>query len=223
MADRPTVVEPAGPAKPRLRGRLHQVAFFVAIPACLMLIAIAPTTKARVATIVYTVGLAGLFGTSAAYHRIPWSPRALRWMKRFDHSMIYLLIAGTYTPIALLVLHGAWSVVMLAIVWTGAVFGIVMKMVRIDGARVLGGILYIGLGWAVVVAMPQMVRWMHPAPLVLMFVGGLLYTLGAIVLLRRRPDPRPAVFGYHEVWHSMTIGAGLCHYLVVLLIVLAAG
>ena len=199
---------------------MHRVAFFVAIPAGVTLVTVAATMAARIAVGIYALSLAGLYGTSAAYHRIRWSPAAKRWLKRLDHSMIFVLIAGTVTPFSVLVLHPPWSVALLTVVWGGAVFGIVLKMLRIDGFRVITGTLYIGLGWAVVIAAPQLVSRLSAPSLALVIAGGLLYTGGAIVLLRRRPDPIPARFGYHEVWHSMVVAASACHYVAVLLILL---
>jgi hemolysin III len=207
--------------KPRMRGRLHEIAFFVSVPAGVALIALAHTGKARVAASVFAVGLAGVFGASAAYHRIGWSDPARRRMKRLDHSMIFVLIAGTYTPLCLLALSGAWSVAILATVWAGAITGIVLKQVRIDGLKRLSGFLYIALGWASIVALPQLFHSLSTASFALVVAGGLLYTLGAIVFATKRPDPNPAVFGYHEIWHVFTTSAGLCHYVAVLLLVLA--
>jgi hemolysin III len=215
-------VDPTEPPSPRWRGRLHQAAFFVSLPAGLVLVVAASTVEARIASAVYALGLIGLFGTSAAYHRFPWSPRGKRIMKRLDHSMIFVLIAGTYTPIALLVVEGGWSTALLAVVWGGAALGIVLKFLRIDGLHVVGGALYIVLGWLAVAAFPAMVRGLHPVALAFIVAGGLLYTSGAIVLARHRPDPNPRVFGYHEVWHAFTIAAGACHYVAMLLIVAMA-
>jgi hemolysin III len=209
------------PVKPRMRGRLHEVAFFVSIPAGVALVALADTGKARFAAAVFAVGLAGVFGASAAYHRVAWSAPALRRMKRLDHSMIFILIAGTYTPLCLLALHGVWGVAMLATVWAGAITGIVLKQVDVDGMRRLSGFLYIALGWVSIVVMPQLFRNMSLTGSLLVVAGGLLYTLGAIVFAAKRPDPNPAVFGYHEIWHAFTAGAGLCHYAAVLLLILA--
>ena len=204
-----------------MRGRLHEVAFFVSIPAGVALVALADTGKARFAAAVFAVGLAGVFGASAAYHRVAWSAPALRRMKRLDHSMIFILIAGTYTPLCLLALNGVWGIVMLATVWAGAITGIVLKQVDIDGMRRLSGFLYIALGWVSIVVLPQLFRNMSLTASVLVVAGGLLYTLGAIVFAAKRPDPNPAVFGYHEIWHAFTAGAGLCHYAAVLLLILA--
>jgi hemolysin III len=216
-----SVPTPPQPVKPRLRGRLHQIAFFVAVPAGVALVAAAPTARTRVATLVYALSLAGLYGTSAAYHRLPWSPRARQWMKRLDHSMIFLLIAGTYTPFALLVLEPPWSWVILGLVWIGAVTGIVLKMARIDGFVAIGATLYVSLGWLAVVTMPQILKGLEGWATVLLLVGGILYTTGAIVLARKRPDPAPATFGYHEIFHSFVVGGSACHYAVVLLVVLS--
>jgi hemolysin III len=207
--------------KPRMRGRLHQIAFFVSVPAGIALIALADTGKARLAAAIFATGLAGVFGASAAYHRVAWSDPARKRMKRLDHSMIFVLIAGTYTPLCLLALSGVWSVVMLATVWAGAITGIVLKQVNIDGLKRVSGFLYISLGWASIVSMPQLFHKMSGAAFTLVVVGGLLYTLGAIVFAAKRPDPYPAVFGYHEIWHAFTAGASLCHYSAVLLLVLA--
>jgi hemolysin III len=226
---RPILVADAGPptdavepVKPTWRGRLHQAAFFVAIPAGIALVSVARGTSARVAATIYALSLVGLFGASAAYHRLARSPRSRRWLKRADHAMIFVLIAGTATPVALLALHPPWSVLMLVVVWGGAALGIALKMARVEGFRVLTGTLYIVLGWVVVLVLPQLVRGLGTASLVLVLIGGLLYTTGAIVLLRNKPDPAPATFGYHEIWHSMVIAASACHYVAVLLLLVAA-
>ncbi len=211
------------PPKPRLRGWFHEVAFFVSIPAGATLIFLARGAEARTAAIVYSLSLTAVFGASAAYHRIHWSEVGLRRMKRLDHSMIFLLIAGSYTPVSLLVLHGAWSVVMLSIAWSGAAVGVTLKLTKIDELHGLTGFLYIALGWLAVFALPQILHAVGAGPLVLMVIGGLLYTGGSIVLLRKRPDPSPKTFGYHEVWHSMMTGAAACHWAMILLILRAAG
>lgn len=205
-------------AKPRLRGRLHQAAFFAAIPAGVILLSAAQTAAARATAAIYVASLLGLYGTSGAYHVVPWSPRALRWMKRLDHSMIFVLIAGTTTPLSLLVMRPPWSVALVAVVWGGAAAGIALKMLRVDGFRIVGGTLYIALGWAVVLTAPQLISGLSFGALMLVVAGGMLYTGGAIVLLRRKPDPSPRTFGYHEVWHSMVILASACHYLAILLV-----
>jgi hemolysin III len=204
-----------------MRGRLHEIAFFISLPAGIAMVALADTGRSRLAAVVFAVGLAGVFGASAAYHRVAWSDPARNRMKRLDHSMIFILIAGTYTPLCLLALNGPWSVVTLATVWAGAITGIVLKQVNIDGLRRVSGFLYIALGWASIIALPQMFHVMSMTGSVLVVAGGLLYTFGAIVFAVKRPNPNPAVFGYHEVWHAFTAGAGLCHYTAVLLLILA--
>jgi hemolysin III len=210
------------PVTPRLRGRFHQAAFFVAVPATLFLILEAHTTTARVAAAIYALSVTGLYGVSAAYHRIHWSPRALRRMKRLDHSMIFVLIAGTTTPLSLLVLRRPWSIALMAGIWGAAAAGITLKMLRVDGFRIVTGTLYVTMGWGALLLGPQFVRGLSPVSIFLVILGGLLYTSGAVVLLRNKPDPAPATFGYHEIWHLMVIAASACHYAVVLLLILPA-
>jgi hemolysin III len=204
---------------PRFRGRIHQTAFFVSVPAGIALVVVARGAAATAVSVIYAASLTALFGASAAYHVGRWSPRARRWMKRLDHSMIYVLIAGTYTPVTVLALHGPWEAVLLSIVWSGAAVGIALKLVRPDGLAVVTALLYMALGWLALIALPQFVDAMWFAGAILMIVGGLLYTAGAIVLARRRPDPRPATFGYHEIWHALQVAAAACHYTMVALVV----
>lgn len=213
----------ATPAVPRLRGRLHQIAFICSIPMGITLVALARTGLARAATGVYAVSVSALYGVSASYHRLAWSPRARQWMKRLDHSTIFVLIAGTYTPFSVLVLRGAWRVSILATVWSVALFGILLKMLRIDRMRRMGMVLYLALGWTAIVALPQIVRSLDPVKIALMLAGGLLYTVGAILFALHRPSLNPSVFGYHEMWHSLVIGGTVCHYAMILLLALAAG
>ena len=202
-------------ARPRLRGRLHQFVFFLSIPAGAILVVTAGTGLARIGAVVYAVSLTGLFATSAAYHRMAGSLRAREWLRRADHAMIFVLIAGTYTPVCLLVLQGAWRVVALSAVWTGALVGVGLKLFRLQAMR-LGNSLYLVLGWAVLALVPQLGS--RPAVLALVAAGGLLYTAGTVVLSRRRPDPVPEVFGYHEVWHCLVVAAAACHYAMILLL-----
>ncbi len=212
-----SVEEPVG--KPIWRGRIHQVAFFISIPAGVALVVVADGWLAKLAAAIYAVSLSAVFASSAAYHRGRWTPRAYRRMKRLDHSMIFVLIAGSYTPVALLVLHGPWQIVMLSTVWTLAAVGITLKLVRIDGFSVLTGALYMVMGWIALVAFPQMLDVMPAPALLLTIVGGLLYTAGAIVFATKHPDPSPRVFGYHEVWHTFIVAAAICHFSMVLLLV----
>jgi hemolysin III len=142
-------------------------------------------------------------------------------MKRLDHSMIFVLIAGSYTPIALLMLDGPWAIVVLSVVWAAAAGGITLKLVRIDGFSALTAGLYVAMGWFALVALPQLVHQMPPPALTLTIIGGLLYTAGAIIFAVRRPDPAPAVFGYHEVWHAFMVAAATCHFVMIAMIVSA--
>lgn len=209
-------------ARPRLRGRIHQGAFFVAVPAGLVLVLLARGAVATSAAAIYAASLVALLGVSAAYHVGRWSSPHRRLMKRLDHSLIYVLIAGTYTPVTVLALRGPWETVLLSLVWSGAAIGVTLKLFRPDGFRVATSALYMALGWLGVVALPELVDSMRLAGTVLMIAGGLLYTAGAIVLARRGPDPRPATFGYHEVWHAFQVSGAACHYAMVVLLLRAS-
>ena len=206
-------------AKPRWRGRLHQVAFFVSLPLGGILIATAQSAAARVAGAVYAISLSGLYGASALFHRITWRPRAWTWMRRLDHSMIFVLIAGSYTPYALLVLRPPWSTIILAVVWTGALIGIGFRVFS-ERLSAFVQALYMVLGWIAVFTLPLTISRMGVGGVLLLMTGGLFYTIGAILFGMRRPDPNPAVFGYHEFWHSMVIGGTICHYALNLMLVL---
>jgi hemolysin III len=208
--------------RPRLRGRLHQIAFFASIPQGIAIVVAAASAVSRIGAAVYAVSLSAMYGSSALYHRLRWSPKALVRMKRLDHSMIFVLIAGSYTPFALLVLHGVWSTTILALAWAGAIAGITIKLMSIERLAVLGGAMYIVLGWLVIVALPQLVHGLSHTALALLFAGGVLYTSGAFVLWRRRPDPSPKWFGYHEVWHTMVVAGSVCHYAAIMLLLLRA-
>jgi hemolysin III len=207
--------------KPRLRGVSHQWAFFVSLVTGGVLVATAPEGRARVAAAVYAASVAGLFGASALYHRITWaSVAARRWMRRLDHSMIFVLIAGTYTPIALLALSGPLATAILIAVWAGAAAGAVMKLVWIDAPKWVVALTYVLLGWVAVAAFPQLYDALGLTAFLMVLGGGLLYTAGAVVYARRRPDPVPAVFGYHEVFHVLVIVAAALQYAVVAFFVL---
>jgi hemolysin III len=202
--------------KPRLRGVSHQWAFYVSLALGAALVAAAEAGQPRLAAAVYAVSVAALFGTSALYHRITWASRAARrWMRRLDHSMIFFLIAGTYTPFALLVLDGALATVILVVVWSGALAGILMKLVWIDAPKALVAILYLALGWVAVAAFPTLLDELGITGMALVAVGGLLYTAGALVYAFQRPNPAPAVFGYHEVFHALVILAAALQYAVI--------
>ena len=202
--------------KPRLRGVFHQWACAGAVPLGLVLVVVAGTARARIALTVYSASLVALFGVSALYHRINWRSLTKRdWMRRLDHSMIYVLIAGSYTPFAVLVLHGPLAVAILVAVWAGAGLGVVFNLVWRDAPAWLRAALYVGLGWIAVAAMPQLGAAIGLVGLALLGLGGVLYTLGAVVYAVRRPDPAPAVFGYHEVFHILVIAAAAVQYAVI--------
>jgi hemolysin III len=202
--------------KPRLRGVLHQWAFFVSLVTGAVLVLVAPAGRATLAVGIYALTVAGLFGVSAVYHRVNWvSATTRRWMRRLDHAMIFLLIAGTYTPFALLALHGALATAILVAVWGGAIAGIVLNLVWLDAPKWLTAVVYVALGWVAVIAFPAMFDNLGLTPTMLVALGGVLYTIGAVVYAVRKPDPVPAVFGYHEVFHALVIAAAAVQYGVI--------
>jgi hemolysin III len=214
----PTVqqLDAYGP-RPTWRGRIHLSAALIALPAAAWLLLRAQGTTATVAAAVYGLSLVGLFSVSATYHRRARTERAVKWMRRADHSMIFVLIAGTYTPVCLLVMPPTWGIPMLVAVWALALIGISLKMVRLAShGGSAASWLYIVLGWAAVLMMPSLVTRLDAGQLALLATGGVIYTVGAIGLGRRWPDPRPTVFGYHEVFHGMTVAAGTCHFVLIL-------
>jgi hemolysin III len=207
--------------KPRLRGVFHQWAFFVSLAAGAALVALAPAGRATIATAIYAATVCGLFGVSAVYHRVNWvSAAARRWMRRLDHSMIFCLIAGTYTPFALLVLDGPLATAILVVVWAGALAGIVLNLVWVDAPKWVTAVVYVSLGWVAVVAFPQLTSELGVAAVGLVAAGGILYTAGAVVYATRRPNPAPAVFGYHEIFHLLVIAAAAIQFAVVAFYVL---
>jgi hemolysin III len=205
--------------KPRLRGVLHLYAFGVSVVLGVLLVLTADGARGRVSASVFALTVAAMFGASALYHVPTWRPRPRRWLRRLDHAMIYALIAGTYTPFGLLVLSGAWQVVILAIVWSGAAAAMLLKLAWIDSPKWLAAAIGIALGWVGVVAFPQLAR-IGTIGLALIVAGGVLYTAGSIVYARRRPDPAPAVFGYHELFHALVIAAAACQYAAIAFFVL---
>ena len=211
------------PLKPRLRGVLHQWACACSVPLGLVLVIAAGTTRARMALSVYALSLTGLFGASALYHRINWRSVTIReWMRRLDHSMIFVLIAGSYTPFAVLVLHGPLAIAILVGVWAGALLGLVINLVWSDAPRWLHALLYVTLGWVAVAALPQLAGAIGVGGMILLGLGGVLYTLGAVVYAVKRPDPVPSVFGYHEVFHTLVIAAAALQCAVIAFWILPA-
>ena len=198
--------------KPLLRGWMHLVCFFLAIPAGIAVIALATSPRARVGAAIYAVGLVALFGVSGAYHRGPWSPTWRRNMQRLDHATIFVMIAGSYTPLCLLVLDTWVAVTLLVVAWTGAAIGGVLAYSNSNMSRLIRNGLYIAMGWFAMIATPQLVAGLSTAELTLVAVGGGLFTLGALGLATRWPDPFPRVSGYHEVWHTLVVAAVVCQF-----------
>jgi hemolysin III len=200
---------------PRLRGLLHAYAFWFAVAAAGLLVVVAADSRARVAAAIYGVGLCALFGASATYHRWRGHPRWKPILRRIDHSTIFLFIAASYTPIALLVLNDPLRIIVLASVWAGAFAGIAMSIAWIDAPRLLVALCYVAVGWVAVVAIPQLFSHRGLAMPLLLVAGGLLYSLGAAAYATKRPDPWPRVFGFHEVFHSLVIAAALVHFVAI--------
>jgi hemolysin III len=204
--------------KPSLRGVSHQYAFFVAAVAGGLLVAYAPGGEPRIAAAIYAISLCALFGASALYHRVNWtSPGARMWMRRLDHSMIFVLIAGTYTPFALLVLEGTLADVVLAVVWGGALAGILVSVVWPTSPKWITALICVALGWVAIATLPQLVDRAGVPAVILIGVGGVLYSLGALAYAKGKPNPVPGVFGYHEVFHALVIAAAACHFAAIAL------
>jgi hemolysin III len=210
--------------KPKLRGVSHKWAFFVSLVLGAALIVWADTPKATFAVAIYAVSLSALLGTSALYHGVEWSRPDLRlWMRRLDHSMIFFLIAGTYTPFALLVLDGTIANAILVVVWIGAIAGAIVEMVWINHPKCASALIYLSLGWVAVAAFPELWTSLGVAGTLLVAFGGLLYTAGAVVYAIQRPDPNPAIFGYHEIFHLLVIAAAIAHFSAVAFFALPHG
>jgi hemolysin III len=202
-------------SRPVWRGKMHSWAFFASIPAGITLIVLASGAAATAGAAIYSATLLLLFGTSAAYHRLAQSERARTIMQRLDHSMIYLLIAGTYVPLCLVALPPSWGIPMLAIVGTLAAVGMILKLAFFHGARHVSYALYIVMGWVAIVATPALVDSLTGPQLALIVAGGIAYTVGFPVLIVRRPNPWPSTFGYHEIWHLLTVVAASLHFAAV--------
>ena len=212
-AAREVTAEAIALVKPKLRGVSHEWAFFVSLFFGAGLILLASTPKATLAVAIYAVSLSALFGTSALYHRVNWKrPNVRLWMRRLDHSMIFFLIAGTYTPFALLALHGTLATAILVVVWVGAIAGAIVEMIWIDHPKWASVLIYMSLSWVAVVCFPALWSSLGIAGALLLIAGGALYSAGAIVYATQRPNPNPAIFGYHEVFHLFVIAAALAHF-----------
>jgi len=212
-AAKEATAEAIAAVKPKLRGVSHEWAFFLSLGFGTALIILAETPKATLAVAIYAVSLSALFGTSALYHRVNWRrPQVRQWMRRLDHSMIFFLIAGTYTPFALLVLNGTLAMAILVVVWIGAIAGAIVEMIWIDHPKWASALIYLSLGWVAVAAFPELWSSLGPGGTLLVAAGGLLYTAGAVVYAIQRPNPSPATFGYHEIFHLLVIAAAVAHF-----------
>src|ERR687888_408511 len=210
--------------KPRLRGVSHEWAFFVSLVAGAALVVAAPTPRATAAVGIYAASLSALLGVSALYHRIDWRrPEIRRWMRRLDHSMIFLLIAGTVTPFAVLVMDGPLASALLIAVWAGALAGIVVEVIWVDAPKWVSTIVYVAVGWIGLLGFPGIVVEAGGGAGALIAAGGILYTAGAVIYARQRPDPNPAVFGYHEIFHLLVLAAAAAHFAAVAIYALPAG
>lgn len=206
--------------RPRLRGVLHGWAFLVFLALGIALTSGATGATERVAAAVFGASVALTFGVSAVYHRVTWTPSARELWRRLDHAAIFLLIAGTYTPYGLLVLDGAWRYSVLAVVWGGALGAVLQRLVWRGAPKWVPALLAVVLGWVGVVAFPVLLDATGWAGAALLLAGGALYTLGAVVYASRRPNPAPRVFGYHELFHALTIAAAGCQYAAIAFYVL---
>jgi hemolysin III len=213
---------PADPLPPHLRGWLHLICFVLSIPAGAFVIASGGTARARLSGVVYAIGMTAMFGVSATYHRRTWSPAGRRRIRRLDHGTIFVMIAGSYTPLCLLALRGRTGTVVLTAVWVGAALGFCLALSGIAEKAVVGLLCYIGLGWGMVLALPELSRQLSGGQIGLLLLGGVIYTAGGIVLGTHRPNPSPIWFGYHEVWHAMVAVACICHYVTILSVVRGA-
>ena len=206
--------------KPRLRGVFHEWAFYLAIPLGIVIGLLADTNLGKVAAAVFAGGVVCMFGASALYHRLTWSPQWRRWLRRADHAGIYAMIAASYTPFGLLVLSGEWRITVLAVVWSGAAAAILTRMFWARPPRWLPVLVGAALGWVGVVVFPQLLTKTGVLASVLVLASGLCYTLGGLVYARRRPDPFPTVFGYHELFHVLVVAAVAVQYTVVAVFVI---
>ncbi|WP_425457782.1 PAQR family membrane homeostasis protein TrhA [Catellatospora sichuanensis] len=203
-----------------MRGRLHAYGFFVAAVCGVVMVGVAATRPGLspvVSTAIYSITVCALFAVSGLYHRRVWSERGYRIMRRLDHAMIFIFIGGTYTPLCILLLSRTKATVLLSIVWAGVLAGVTMSMVWPHAPRTVSVPLYLALGWAAVVILPDVAHVAGTLALVMLAVGGIGYSVGAVLFALRRPDPWPAVFGHHEVFHACTLLAALCHHIAIYL------
>ena len=220
-AIRESAAETIRAVKPKFRGVSHEWAFFLSLGLGISLLVLADTPRKLLAVTVYTISLSALFGTSALYHRVNWkTSKARMLMKRLDHSMIFLLIAGTVTPFALLTMSGTWATAILIAVWSGAVIGVLIELLWTSSPKWVSATIYVIVGWIGAVAFPQIVGTAGVVAGLLIATGGILYTVGAVVYATQRPNPNPTYFGYHEVFHLLVIAAAASHFAAIALFAL---
>jgi hemolysin III len=205
--------------KPKLRGVFHELGFYAAAAVGVVVVLTADPGKARIAAAIFASCVVLCFGASALYHRPTWRPRARAWLARLDHAGVYLLIAGSYAPFGLIVMSKGWAIPVLGVIWGGALLAIVLKLCWVRSPKWLSAAIGLTLGWVGAAAFPQLLK-LSLVAILLVVATGLLYTAGAVVYARRSPDPRPSVFGYHELFHVLTLAAVACEYVAVAFYVL---
>jgi hemolysin III len=205
--------------KPNLRGWLHAVMFPISVVAGVVLVASAPSQEGRISSAIFAITASTLFGVSALLHRGSWSPPVEGLLRRLDHANIYLIIAGTYTPFAVIALPDAEGRILLSIVWAGALAGVIFRVFWVGAQRWLSTTLYVVVGWVAIFFIPELVDGAGVTAVVLIVIGGVLYSLGAVVYAVKRPNPSPDYFGFHEVFHALTVAAYTAHYAAVWIVV----
>lgn len=209
--------------KPRFRGVSHQYGFYLSLACGAALVITAPAGTGAFAAAIYAVAVSGLLGTSALYHRRHWQPAARRWMRRLDHSMIFVLMAASYTPITLLAMSGTLATVVLCVAWGGALAGVALQLVFPDAPKRLSAVVYLALGWVAVATLGQLLDSIGLLAVLAIGVSGALYTAGALIYASERPNPLPDIFGYHEIFHALVLAAASIHYAVIAFVVLPRG
>lgn len=222
MSGSPVISVACGRPRPSWRGRIHTWAFIAAIPAAAVLILISSNAIERVGAVVYGISLAAVFGVSAAYHRLAVSDRAQHIMRRADHATVFVKIAGTYTPVCLVALPRSWGLPLLVAAWSIALLGVGVKVLAPRRFLPWASALYLAVGWVALAGLPALVRHLSTPALILLLVGGSTYSVGAVLFWLQRPDPKPSVFGYHEVWHVVTVVAAAAHFGTIVLVTTAS-
>lgn len=202
-------------AKPKLRGFFHQAAFFISMGACGMLISLAKNFDSLISLFIYSFGVVTLFGVSALYHRWQWSPQSRQWMRRLDHAAIFIMIAGTGTPLCLLAISETGGKNLLVLIWGAAFLGILQTLFWIKAPKYLSAILYLVMGWLAAPYIAELKVALGNFSVSLIIIGGMIYSIGALVYALKRPNPWPLIFGYHEIFHILTIVAAILHFIVI--------